>query len=240
MQIEEGPNMKTSNRKYQFAMWMGACLLLGSTASGQFTPPTVPNECKDSRNSKGWTSSRASGESRVNSVWKSAAVGQNLDNLSDRLPVLLDGLEQTMISLAGGQDVTQYVRCRAQGYVDGFIYRLNQLFGQCVLDGADWGQFAANLYCSLSLELGGLGDQTLLIRAPVGLCGNLFEVTCEDLYRYVGLEGDYSIQPTVASYLQVSGFTPEPFQGCAEFAEDTFLSVFEQSLHNDCSYEIEE
>ncbi len=145
-----------------------------------------------------------------------------------------------MVSLVNGQTVDNYVRCRAQGYVDGYFYRLNKLFGQCVLDGADWGQFAANLYCALSIDLGGLAETALFVRAPIGLCGNLFEATCEDLFRYVGLEGNYSIQPIVASYLEVSGFTPEPFAGCAEYTDNAFLNVFQQSLHNDCTYVVQQ
>lgn len=231
--------MKIANLKYSFLLSAAALALSASVASAQPPVPTAPSVCSDSRNKTAWTAGKTAGDSRVTAVWKSAAIGQNLDNLSDKLPGLVTALNQTMVSLVGGQDVTDYVRCRAQGYVDGFFYRLNVLFGQCVLDGADWGQFAANLYCELSLDLGGLSDTSLFIRAPVGLCGNLFETACEDVYRYVGLEGNYSIQPTVAAFLQSSGFEPDPFPGCAEYAQDAFLDAFTSSLHNDCTYAVQ-
>jgi len=212
-----------------------ACASAANSAAA-LAPPTVPAACTDARNSKGWTSGRASGESRLTSVWKSSAVHQSLDALSDNLPVILTSLETAMIGLAQGVEPTPYVQCRAQGYAEGFLYKLNQLFGQCVLDGADWGQFAANVYCSLSIDLGGLASDSLFVRAPVGLCGNLFEFTCEDSYRYVGSEGATPVSPVVQSYLDSEGFLLEPFQGCAPFTGGEFLEAFESSLHNDCTY----
>lgn len=229
--------MKLQKRNWLIA---AGALVWSAGASAQVTNPSVPAECSDSRDSRGWTASRQAGDSRIQAVWKSAAVKKNLDNLSDQLPTLLDALQATMTGLVGNEAVTQYTRCRAQGYADGFFYRLNVLFGQCVLDGADWAQFAANLYCTLSTDLGGLAETSLFVRAPVGMCGNLFEATCEDVYRYVGLEGDYALNPAIASYLEHNDFTPEAFPGCKAFAQDEFLAVFEASLHNDCSYEIAE
>jgi len=236
--------MKKNSQKCQSVLLtLVAACVLGSSASvsAQVTPPTVPSQCSNSRDKSGWTSGRQSGESRVTSVWKSAAVGQNLDNLSNALPGLLDALSQNLQGLAGGQRApSQYVRCRAQGYADGFFWRLNQLFGQCVLDGADWAQFAANLYCELSADLGGLEAASLFVRAPVGVCGNLFEATCEDVYRFVGREGDHAINAGVQAYLELHDFVAQPFAGCRQFAEDDFLEVFESALHNDCTYSIAE
>jgi len=213
------------------------CVLASSgVASAQFTPPTAPEECAAGRDLTAWKTGRTSGESRVASVWKSTAVHQDLDALSDALPGVLSSFQQTLIGLAGGRQVTPYVQCRAQGYADGFFFKLNQLFGQCVIDGADWGSFAASVYCSLSVELGGLAESSLFVRSPVGQCGNLFEFTCEDVYRYVGSEGAHELNPIVTSYLSSQDIVLEPFPGCADFTDGEFLAAFESSLHNDCSY----
>ena len=232
--------------------WLLALSLLGgvlTTSSASALPPTVPSvpaaptvpdECADLRNSRAWSSAKAAGESRVTSVWKSAAVKQDLDKLSDALPTVLDSLEQYLVSLTGGSDPTPYIQCRAQGYTEGFVYRLNVLFNECVLDGADWGQFSADLYCRLSAELGGLAADTLFVRAPVGLCGNMFEVTCEETYRFVGSEGNYSVDPLVSAYLESNGVTLEPYPGCAAYTDNEYLEAFEGALHNDCTYQIEE
>jgi hypothetical protein len=208
-----------------------------SQASAQ-TVPTVPAECNNSRDSKGFTAGRTAGESRVNSIWKSAAVNQNLDNLSAQLDSSLASLQTALVGLSAGGQPTQYVQCRAQGYAEGFLYRLNKLFGQCVLDGADWGQFAADVYCSLSLELDGLAEESLFVRAPVGLCGNLFEFTCEDTYHYVASEGADGVSSVVQTYLDQQSIVLTPFQGCAAYTTDEFLPAFEAAVHNDCTYEI--
>ena len=210
---------------------------LTSQASAQ-TVPTVPSECTDARNAKSWSAGRAAGESRVDSVWKSTAVGKNLDNLSAQLPTVLASLETALVGLSAGHEPTPLVQCRAQGYTEGFLYRLNKLFGQCVLDGADWGQFAANVYCSLAIELDGLGEQSLFVRAPVGLCGNLFEFTCEDTYRFVGSEGADGLSSVVQTYIDQQGLVLEPFVGCGAYSDGEQLATFESALHNDCTYEI--
>jgi hypothetical protein len=202
--------------------------------------PVLPSECSARRDSTAWNSGRSSGESRVNSVWRSSAVNRDLDNLSDALPNVLDALQQYLLSLAGDSEPTTNIKCRAQGYTEGFLFALNKLFAACVLDGADWGQFAADVYCRMSLELGGLGEETLFVRAPVGLCGNLFEYTCEDVYRYVGSEGDHTVASIVQDYLDDEGITLEPYPGCGIYTDDEYLATFEAALHNDCTYEIAE
>jgi hypothetical protein len=217
--------------------------LVANVASAQTVPkvpvaPTVPPECSARRDATAWNSGRASGESRVSSVWKSASVGQDLDNLSDALPAVLDSLQQYLATLSGGATPTTYIQCRAQGYTEGFLYALNKLFKQCVLDGADWGQFSADMYCRLSQEIGGLAEETLFLRAPVGLCGNMTEFTCEEVYRYVGNEGNYSVAPIVQEYLDDEGVTLEPYPGCGIYTDNEFLAAFEAALHNDCTYEI--
>jgi hypothetical protein len=227
--------------------WLLSLTLVGiisSSASAQSVPqppvaPTVPAACAARRDSTAWTSGRSGGESRVNSIWKSTAVNQDLDNLSDALPNALAALQQYLTALTAGQQPTTYIQCRAQGYTEGFLFALNKLFKACVLDGADWGQFAADVYCRMSLEFGGLGDDTLFVRAPVGLCGNLFEYTCEDTYRHVATEGAYSVSPIVQAYLDQEGVTLEPYSGCGLYTDNEFLASFESALHNDCTYEIQ-
>ncbi|MEY4575851.1 MAG: hypothetical protein RL701_554 [Pseudomonadota bacterium] len=199
--------------------------------------PTLPSECTAKRDSTAWTSSKAAGESRVNAIWKSNAVAQDLDKLSAALPAALDSLEQFLTGLSSGTPTT-YIQCRAQGYTEGFLFALNKLFKACVLDGAEWGQFGADLYCRMSIEYGGLAADTLFLRAPVGVCGNLTEYTCEEVYRHVGSEGTYTVSPYVQSYLTHEGITLEPYPGCGIYSDGEFLEAFEGALHNDCTYEI--
>lgn len=222
-----------------------SALVSASNAAAQAVPsvpkaPTVPSQCSARRDSTGWTSSRSAGESRVNSIWSSNAINRDLDNLSDALPNIIESLEQYLVTLGGGQTPTTYIQCRAQGYTEGFLFALNKLFKECVLGGADWGQVAADIYCRNAIEYGGLGEETLFVRAPVGLCGNLFEYTCEDTYRYVGKEGNYSVSPEVQAYLDDEGIELEPYPGCGIYTDDEHLASFEAALHNDCTYEIQQ
>jgi hypothetical protein len=232
--------MNMSKRSFQFAMWMGACVTLASTASAQANPfatPTAPSVCaSDSRNKTGYNTSVTAGSSRINAVWNSAAVNHNLDNLSNQYDLLMTSLQHQVASLVGSSAITQYTKCRAQGYIDGYVFRLFQLFGQCIGDGADWGQFTASLYCDLALNVPGLGSDDLIIRTPVQLCGNLFELTCEDTHQYVAEEGDFSIHDIVQQYFSVHDFTPATFTGCKQYTRDAYLSAYQTALNNDCTY----
>jgi hypothetical protein len=91
----------------------------------------------------------------------------------------------------------------------------------------------------LSIELGGLGADSLFVRAPAGLCANRFEFTCEEVYRHVGTEGSHVINEVVQSYLDQEEFVTEPYPGCGIYTDNEFLEAFESSLHNDCSAAIE-
>jgi hypothetical protein len=236
-----------SNRNWLLSLTLVSGLF-SATASAQNLPnepglpaaPTLPSECSARRDSSAWTAGKSAGESRLNSVWRSTAVGQDLDNLSDVLPNVLDSVQQYLTALTGNQPPTLNIKCRAQGYTEGFVFGLNKLFKQCVLDGADWGQFAADVYCRLSIELGGLSAESLFVRAPAGLCANRFEFTCEEVYRNVATDGAHVIHEVVQSYLEEDGFTVETYPGCGIYTDNEWLEAFESSLHNECSAAIEE
>lgn len=238
--------INTSSKNWLLSLTIVGTLFSASFASAQNVPtqpqlpkaPTLPSQCSARANSSAWTTGRASGESRMNSVWKSTAVDQDLDNLSDQLPTILQSLQQYLTALSAGGTPTTAIKCRAQGYTEGFLFVLNKLFQQCVLDGAAWGQFAADVYCRMSLEQAGLEAQTLFFRAPAGVCANRFEVTCEETYRFVGTEGAHEVNPVVQSYLDQEGIVLEPYPGCGLYADNEWLESFESSLHNDCTYAI--
>ncbi|HET8940291.1 MAG TPA: hypothetical protein VFN67_42915 [Polyangiales bacterium] len=238
--------MINTSKSWLLSLTLVSGLFSANFASAQNVPtqpqlpaaPTLPSECSARRDSTAWSTGRANGEARMNSVWKSTAVNQDLDNLTDQLPSVLQSLQQYLSSLSAGGTPTTYIKCRAQGYTEGFLLVLNKLFKQCVLDGANWGQFAADMYCRMSLEQGGIDSQTLFFRAPAGVCALRFEVTCEETYRFVGTEGAHEVNPVVQSYLDQEGIVLEPYPGCGVYTDNEWLESFESSLHNDCTYEI--
>jgi hypothetical protein len=211
----------------------GAAAAQSATAS-----PTPPPQCVSTTLTRAWTAGRAKGEEHIQTAWDSSSVRRNLSRLNNDLPRVIERLQRKIVDLVE-RDVDAKVKCRAQGFVEGFFFRLNQLFGRCVLDGANWGQFAANVYCSLSLELGGLGEVPLFVRAPSGVCGDLFEYTCEDVYRYVGTEGSDPISRRVQTLLDRKKLVVAPFAECRAFTGGDFAPVFEAAVYNDCSYDVQ-
>lgn len=235
-----------SNRNWLLSLTLVGGLFSASASAQQLpnepglpAAPVLPSECSITRDANAWKAGKTAGESRINSVWKSTAVGQDLDKLGDLLPNILDSVQQYLTALTGTNQPTLNIKCRAQGYTEGFLFGLNKLFKQCVLDGADWGQFASDVYCRLSVELGGLGSDGFFVRAPAGLCANRFEFTCEEVYRHVGTEGAHVIHEVVQSYLDQDNFVVEPYPGCGIYTDNEWLESFETSVHNDCSAAVE-
>jgi hypothetical protein len=134
-------------------------------------------------------------------------------------------------------DTSDGRKCRVQGVADGFISRIAQLLGQCILDGAQWGAFSANLYCDLSFLLGGLGaSDEVFVRAPVGLCGTMFEGACDGVYSYVATEGAARSSTDVARFCKDRGLTPQPYPGCSVYTQGNFASIFKANRLADCAY----
>jgi hypothetical protein len=175
------------------------------------------------------------GQQKADAFFASTDVAKSQQKLKNKLGKALDRLHD-QIREAMQADTRDARRCRIQGVADGFIYRLAQLLGQCVLDGAQWGQFTSELYCELSIELGGLGDVTVLNRAPAGLCGTLFEQVCDSVYAYVASEGSAALAPSVSAFIASRGVTIATYPGCAAFTKGAFETVFEGSLELDCTY----
>jgi hypothetical protein len=116
------------------------------------------------------------------------------------------------------------------------LTRIEALLGQCILDGAQWDQFTADLYCSLSIELGGLGDGGVFMRGPVGLCGDLFQTTCDGVYAYVASEGQTKLPSTVSRFCSDRHITVSPYAGCFPYTTGNYASIFANSKGIDCAY----
>lgn len=177
----------------------------------------------------------SAGQQRADNFFASTEVMKNKARLAAKVGRALDKLHLHLRE-AMEQDVGAGRRCRIQGVADGFLGRLAQLLGQCVIDGGTWGQFAADLYCELSIELGGLAESNGFIRAPAGLCGTLFEQTCDDVYSYVASEGAARISPAVKSFLASRSVVVSSYPGCGEYTEGAFEAAFESARELDCAY----
>lgn len=177
----------------------------------------------------------AAGQQKAETFFASTEIAKSPKKVQAKIARVLERLHQHIRDAMTGE-VGLGKRCRVQGVADGFLGRLAQLVGQCIIDGGTWGQFAAELYCELSMELGGLAQAEGFVRTPVGLCGTLFQQVCDNVYGYVATEGAESISPSVKTFLQSRGVSVSIYQTCAEFTEGTFEDVFESSRAVDCAY----
>jgi hypothetical protein len=221
-----------------------ACLCHASAAFAQALPasqavPAAPKCPKACSSQAKWTTKYnnglSAGQQKADAFFASAEVAKSPKKLQNKLNKVFDKLHDYIREIAA-QDTSDNRRCRVQGLADGFVFRLAQLLGQCILDGAQWGQFSADLYCELSIELDGLGEPPPFTRPPVGLCGTLFQQVCGGVYSYVASEGEATLQPAVQSFVSSHGVTLSTYPECSEFTEGAFAAIFKTSEQTDCAY----
>lgn len=214
------------------ALWCAPCAAQTVSAASY-----CPAECrfKPARAQK-YQTGFSKGLQKADELFASSGIEKSPQKLQKKLDRVLDRLHDNLIDVLTS-DSSDGRRCRVQGVADGFLSRIVQLLGQCILDGAQWGQFASTLYCQLSLDLGGLGAADgAFIRAPVGLCGNLFESTCDGVYAYIATEGQQAMSSTVARFVSERGVSLSPYPGCAHYSAGDFAVVFAASMQADCAY----
>ena len=208
--------------------WLG----VAQTAAAQ----SVPKQCtaKSGQAAK-YTAGLNAGQQKADNFFASADIAKNPKKLQNKIVRALEKLH-VHIRDAMREDVGQGRRCRIQGVTDGFLSRIAQLVGQCILDGGTWGQFTADLYCELSAELGGLGEASPFMRVPVGLCGTLFQQVCDNVYGYVATEGGEPLSKPVESFLSSRGLNVQVYPECSEFTQGEFEDTFDAARTIDCAY----
>lgn len=198
--------------------------------------PSVPTFCsaKPQRTQK-YQQGLTKGTQKADELFASSEIAKNPQKLQKKIYRVLERLFDNVRD-AWRNEVKDNRRCRVQGVADGFITRIVELLGQCILDGAQWGQFTANTYCALSLELGGLGDTGVFVRAPVGLCGTLFESNCDGVYSFVATEGKTKLPSAVAKFCSDRGLNIQPYAGCLAYTTGNYADIFKNSRSTDCKY----
>jgi hypothetical protein len=223
---------------------MGALIVLGAWAlslHAAFAPRTAhaqaaPLACAaSSKLTLKYQQGLGAGQQKAEALYAAADVNKNPQKLRKKLGRVLERL-YLHVRDAWEQDVGEGRRCRVQGVADGFLGRLSRILGECVLDGAQWGQFASTLYCELSVELGGLAVPSAFLRAPVGLCATLFEQVCDDSYAYVASEASDPLEPALRMFLEGRATTLQPYAGCLPFTEGDFAQTFSEAMAIDCAF----
>lgn len=218
---------------------LAVLISLSSPVAAQASPSglSVPSKCTaKALHMQKYQQGASKGTQRADELFASSEIAQNPDKLRKKIDRVLHKLSDHIYE-AIRNDSSDGRKCRVQGVADGFISRIVQLLGQCILDGAQWGQFSANLYCDLSLQLGGLGaSDELFVRAPVGLCGTMFQGACDGVYTYVATEGATRLSTDVARFCKDRNIAPQPYPGCSVYTQGNFASIFKANRLVDCAY----
>lgn len=208
---------------------------LQTSAQVASSQPAPPSQCSARRPADKFRSGVAAGIQAADKFFAASDVGRDPKKLKRKLNRVLDRLHDHVYQVITS-DAADGRRCRVQGIADGFLHRLATLLGECILDGAQWGQFTANLYCDLSIELGGLGNQEGFYRAPAGLCGTTFEQVCDNVYTHVATEATTPIPQQVSHFVSNRSITLIPYPGCRPYTEANFATIFAAALNLDCAY----
>jgi hypothetical protein len=201
-----------------------------------YGPPSVPSLCSSKpQRAQKYQQGLTKGIQKADELFASSEIGKNPDKLQKKINRVLERLREN-VREAWRSEAKDNRRCRVQGVADGFLTRIVELLGQCILDGAQWGKFTAELYCALSLELGGLGEGGVFVRAPAGLCGSLFQTTCDGVYSYVASEGKTQLPATVSKFCSDRGISVSPYAGCFPYTTGNFAEIFSSSRNADCAY----
>jgi hypothetical protein len=178
----------------------------------------------------------------VDQIWKSNAIGENPANWGALKEQVDDTIPATIASMPGWPySYDSYIRCRAQGLLDGSTCRMGELnpFQGCAVHGIDWGIMCAHLYCKFSTTFGGLVNVVpWFIRKPIGISPFFFQSACNDVFRYIATDGAHEL----GSYDDFC-WTPPPhwpphrFPACVPFTQPPFSDIFEDSAALGCSYD---
>jgi hypothetical protein len=178
----------------------------------------VPPSCQGGFQERSYNTGHRLGKTIVASAW---AQVNDCDQLEYFLDVVADNISR--LTLPAG--ASSSLACRYTGTADGVFDALDELYGscsdQCFLEGSFAGEISAQVYCELSIALGGLGLVDDFIRGPVQTCGLNFEVGCD------------------ATFIGVSRVYSNAFGSCLPYTEGAYFPVWHQARQNQCIYEPE-
>jgi len=188
-------------------------------AEASASPPPIPATCNaTTQGQNAYKTGLRLGERIVQTAW-------NRVNDCDRLEYFLMIVEDNVGRLTLPPNPSTSTVCRYTGTVDGVYNMLDSLYGtcadECFLDGEFAGGLSGEVYCELSIALGGLEEADNFLRGPVQVCGFNFEVGCDSAFI-----------ATTISYGNSDGV-------CEPFTLGEFFAVWDQARNNQCAYEPE-
>jgi hypothetical protein len=205
---------------------VSALLFTSFTAAAAAPMSTVPPGCRDGtvtnpgRAARAYVAGMDSGKKLVTRAWSQV---NDCDALEDFADIVVENIQSYSVSSR-----TAYVICRYTGLVDGAFEQLDRVWttcdDQCCLEGEVIGQLSAELYCELSIILGGLLDPDDFVRGPVTTCGLEFQTCCDS--TFIGTSRNY------VGY-DLSGRAT----ACLQYTQGSYQSVWTETRNLECAYE---
>lgn len=160
----------------------------------------------EGRDARSLASGEIIGATIVDQAW--ASVGQNpdeIDTFRRSLKRIVRGVVRSTVR--GG--ASSFVKCRAQGLVNGVKRRLQELQDEvrnlCIVDGEFWGELSAELYCELASAFDGLEFLDLTFpELQEATCGQAFEESCQETFAVTAeyFCHAYTVHQYVAGYTE--------------------------------------
>jgi len=212
-------------QKRMLVMTVATVVLMISAAGQAYANdpfPNIPDSCQGTlslRNSYG--TGVKLGEKLVQAAWAKI-------NDCDQIEQFLTIVEDNVGRLTLPPNASAGVACRYAGTTDGVFNILDALYGtcsdQCFLDGEFAGKLAAEVYCELSIALGGLGPDDEFLRGPVQVCGLNFEIACDTTFISESM-----------SYAQ-PGPPGQPPLMCEPYTQGEYSPIWDLARNNQCAY----
>ena len=143
-------------------------------------------------------------------------------NDCDRIDYFLGVIEDNVSRLTLPAHARDFVICRYTGAVDGVYEQLDNLYGECgdtcFMEGEIIGEMAGEVYCELSLALGGLEVADRFIRGPVRTCGFNFETGCDSAYMGTTINFENGLGR------------------CEPYTINEYENVWDETRNNQCYY----
>jgi hypothetical protein len=181
-------------------------------ANGNQLPPA----CATGANASSYRAGVTTGTTLVRSAWRNV---NNCDRIDYFQEVVANNIGR--LTLAPGASTA--LACRHAGIYDGAFRQLEAQYGtcvdQCFLDGELFGRMTGEIYCELSIALGGLVEVGDFIRGPVQICGLGFEIGCDSSFI------DFTI-----NYRNPDGV-------CEPYTEGEYSGVWDETRNNQCAYD---
>lgn len=193
---------------------LALCGLEGSALA----QPDVPPGCQGQRERGRFESGRAPGRSAVREA-ASEARCEHMDEVAERV---LRRARRLRAPRGAGAD--RGALCQHAGNIAGTLEELHGIWAacgaQCCEEGELIAEITGQLYCDLSIALGGVGATDYLPRAPQASCGEAFQACC-----------DARFQAFTQGYIDPEGAS------CRGYTEGAFSSAWDQARSNQCSYD---